>query len=230
MLSPDERYLEFHKDRYQLLLRKAAGSLARSGGRNPDILIVGPSHETRLIAERFPAASIDTLGTFDARYPAPSGRHYEMDLNVSGAATMGPYHLIIAAEVIEHLRIAPRSVFRFLGGLLQPGCDLIVQTPNAASLAKRWNLLVGRNPYMPIPDAPDQSQHWREYTPAELIAAAREANLEPIDMSIDNCYRHEGTRARLYLSAGRLAPRPLRDCITLTIRAPQASVRPRDAN
>lgn len=216
-----DSYLEFHQDRYRLLVDTVAGSLSRRGGQDPDILVVGPSHETGLIAGRFPAARIDTLGIFDPRYPAPSGRHYEMDLNVGGAASMGPYHLIIAAEVIEHLQTSPLAVFGFLRAVLRPGGELIVQTPNAASLAKRWNLLAGRNPFMPIPDAPDASQHWREYTAGELLAAARAAGLEAVQLSIDNSYRHQGPRARLYLLAGRFAPRALRDCITLTLRHPR---------
>ena len=137
-----DSYLEFHRERYRLLLDKVAGSLSRCGGREPNVLVVGPSHETRLLAERFPAASIDTLGIFDARYPAPSGRHYEMDLNVGGAASMGPYHLIVAAEVIEHLQTSPQAVFKFLRGALRPGGEMIVQTPNAASLAKRANEVI----------------------------------------------------------------------------------------
>ena len=214
-----DSYLEFHRERYGLLIDTVAGSLARCGGQAPDILVVGPSHETRLIAERFPAASVDTLGIHDPRYPPARGRHHEMDLNVRGVASLGPYHLIVAAEVIEHLQTSPRAVFGFLRGVLRPGGELIVQTPNAASLAKRWNLLVGRNPFMTIPGAPDASQHWREYTARELTVAAGEAGFEPVEMSIDNCYRHQGRRARFYLLAGRFAPRALRDCITLTLVA-----------
>ena len=228
MLSEDERYLEFHKERYRLLLRMVAGSLSRCGGESSNILVAGPSHDSRLVAERHPAARIDTLGVYDQRYPAPSGRHHEMDLNLSRAPgrwpAIGPYQLVILAEVIEHLQTSPKAVFRFLRGVLRPGGELIVQTPNAASLAKRWNLLVGRNPFMMIPDAPDSSQHWREYTARELVAAAREAGLEPVHLSIDNCYRHQGRRARFYLLAGRLAPPSLRDCITLTVARPSGRV------
>jgi SAM-dependent methyltransferase len=219
MLSAEERYLEFHRDRYRLLMEHVAASVGRAG---TDILVIGPSHETRLIAERFPAARIDTLGVYDPRFPAPSGRHHEFDLNLcrQRRPDLGPYDVAVLAEVIEHLQTSPRSVFAFLRRALRPGGELIVQTPNAASLAKRWNLLVGRNPFMPIPDAPDSSQHWREYTAAELTGFAAEAGLSVAGLSIDNCYRHEGARARFYLLAGRLAPRPLRDCITLTLRAP----------
>ncbi|MDP2997928.1 MAG: methyltransferase domain-containing protein [Bryobacterales bacterium] len=228
MLSEDERYLEFHEERYRLLLRCVAGSLSRCGAQCPDILVAGPSHEVRLVAERHPAARIDTLGIYDQRYPAPGGRHHEMDLNLSRDPAhwpaIGPYQLVILAEVIEHLQTSPQAVFKFLRGALRPGGELIVQTPNAASLAKRWNLLVGRNPFMPIPNAPGSSQHWREYTAGELIAAAGEAGLEPIGLSIDNCYRHQGMRARFYLRAGRLAPRALRDCITLTVARPSGPV------
>lgn len=226
MLSADELYLEFHKDRYRLLLGKAGVSLSRCGSASPGILVVGSSHETLLMAGRFPEARIDTLGAYDSRYAAPGGIHYEMDLNLCRTRAdwpaIGPYDVVIMAEVIEHLQTSPRAGLRFLRGVLRPGGEAVLQTPNAASLAKRWNLLAGRNPFMMIPDLPDTSQHWREYTAGELVAAARQEGFEPVDLSIDNCYRHEGRRARFYLIVGRIAPRALRDCITLTLRVPRA--------
>jgi hypothetical protein len=119
--------------------------------------------------------------------------------------------------VVEHLRVSPRVAFRFLRSRLRPGGELIVQTPNAASLAKRWALLWGRNPYMMVLDSPDLSQHWREYTLAELLAAAAEAGLEPVEHSRDNCYRMIGPRVRIYRAVNRFAPSSFRDCITLTL-------------
>ncbi len=231
MLSAEEQYVEFHRDRYRLLMERIVVSVGRIGRAGPDVLVAGPSHETALIAARFPSARVDTLGVYDQRFPAPSGRHHEFDLNLcrDRQPGPGPYDIVVLAEVIEHLQISPRTVFGFFRGLLRPGGELIVQTPNAASLAKRWNLLVGRNPFMPIPEAPDSSQHWREYTAQELAAFAAGAGLEVAGLTIDNCYRHVGARAQFYLLAGRLAPRPLRDCITLTLRAPRVSALPRGA-
>jgi len=102
------------------------------------------------------------------------GRQYHFDLNDSQdqrqwRSDLGPYDLIVFAEVIEHLYTAPERVLRFLHSLLAPGGALILQTPNAAALRKRLKLLAGRNPYERI--RPDRSNpgHFREYTVAELL-------------------------------------------------------------
>lgn len=216
MSSEAEIYWEYHQDRYQLLLSKV--------GSPASILVVGPSYETLALVEKFPTARIDTLGVFDARYATTLGVHLPMDLNDCADPQRwpapAPYDLVVAGEVIEHLQTSPPVVFRFFRSLLRPGGELIVQTPNAASLAKRWALLRGRNPYMMVLDRPDLSQHWREYTLPELLAAARETELEPAGWSLDNCYRMTGRRAAIYLAVNRFTPRILRDCITLTLRRP----------
>jgi hypothetical protein len=54
---------------------------------------------------------------------------------------------IVFAEVIEHLFTAPELVLAYLHELLVPRGQLLLQTPNAASLRKRLKLALGRNPF-----------------------------------------------------------------------------------
>jgi SAM-dependent methyltransferase len=220
----DERpYFRFHEERYRLLLRLADESLRRTGaGQRPAILDIAPSFEVLLMAGQWPEARIDTGGYFDDRFPPPSGTHHSFDLNDSGqpelCPRMGPYDLVVAAEVIEHLRIGPSAFLRCLAAALRPGGELVLQTPNAASLAKRYNLLRGRNPIMPLAETPDTSHHWREYTVGELVDAGRAVGLEPAGIVLSNPYRHAGRRARFYLWACRFAPAKMRDCVTVIYR------------
>ena len=60
---------------------------------------------------------------------------------------MGPYDVIVFAEVIEHLYTAPELVLPYLRELLVLGGVLLLQTPNAVSLRKRAKLLLGVNPF-----------------------------------------------------------------------------------
>src|SRR5258708_3195551 len=59
----------------------------------------------------------------------------------------GRFDLIVFSEVIEHLSVSPEYVFPLLGVLLKEKGVLICTTPNAADIAKRLRLLLGRNPY-----------------------------------------------------------------------------------
>ena len=81
------------------------------------------------------------------------------------------------AEVIEHLYTAPKLVLSFLRALLTDRGVLIIQTPNAAALHKRAELLLGRNPYELIRETTNDPGHFREYTKKELIRIAEDAGL-----------------------------------------------------
>ncbi len=215
-------YRDFHSLRYDYLIRRVLRALAEVG--QPEVLVAGPSHEVGLIEENIAGVRVDTLGYLDHRFATRTGEHFECDLNLAGHELKMPRlptcHLVVMAEVVEHLQTNPSSAIGFLAKALRPGGRLLIQTPNAASLAKRWNLLRGRNPFMVIPPKPDASQHWREYTAGELAAAAQEAGLDVERVEIDNLYRHEGRRAAMYLAISRFAPSSFRDCITMSLVRP----------
>ena len=63
------------------------------------------------------------------------------------AADLSGYELIIMAEVIEHLYTSPSLVPGLLQSLLRPGGLLIVQTPNALAIGRRFKMLLGRHPF-----------------------------------------------------------------------------------
>ena len=111
------------------------------------------------------------------------GTHYSFDLNRSAdrAARPGipPQDLIVLGEVIEHLQVPPQAVMACLAGWLRPGGELLLQTPNAVSFAKRLRMLRGIQPVHDAAKQPgDMSGHVREYTVAELIDLGRNAGLD----------------------------------------------------
>src|SRR5437773_221217 len=81
---------------------------------------------------------------------------------------------------------------RFVGSLARSGGHVIVQTPNAAALHKRLELLVGRNPYGPVSDSRTNPLHFREYTIPELLQAGTEAGIVPREWAARNYFAAEG--------------------------------------
>lgn len=161
-------YEAFHAPRFAFLLGLLGRTIQSSEAR---VLDIGMSELTSQITRQF-SCPVDSLG-LEPDVDLPRGRHYCFDLNDAQEkrrwrTDLGPYDVIVFAEVMEHLYTAPELVLAYLHSLLNPVGSLIIQTPNAASLRKRLKLLVGWNPYERI--RPDRSNpgHFREYTSAEL--------------------------------------------------------------
>jgi len=166
-------YLAFHRPRFEFLMKVVTDQV-----RVPfRILDIGPSPFTKMLRESL-RAPVDSLG-LEPESASPAGRHYHFNLNDAQdpqkcRRDLGPYDLVIFAEVVEHLFTAPELVLSYVHGLLAPGGSLIVQTPNAASLRKRIKLALGRNPFERIRLDPSNPGHFREYTAAELASILRQ--------------------------------------------------------
>jgi hypothetical protein len=160
-------YLAFHRPRFEFLMKVVTGQV----GASCRILDIGPSPFTKMLRDSL-RSPIDSLG-LEPESASAAGRHYHFNLNDTQVPAkcrrdLGPYDLIIFAEVVEHLFTAPELVLSYLHGLLSPGGSLIVQTPNAASLRKRVKLALGINPFERIRVDPSNPGHFREYTAGEL--------------------------------------------------------------
>ena len=213
----ERKYLATHARRYELLLDEIA--------RNPPsrLLDVGPSYEAELIRERFPSARIDTLGFYDERFPPREGEtHTELDLTAADWPSIGPYDTIVCAEVIEHLHTSPVRALRMLRSFLAPDGWLIIQTPNAAALSRRFWLLAGRNPFEPLREDLHHAGHFREYTLAELEGLAERAGFAVERAERQNYFLTGSRKNRLLVEASFLTPAPLRQGITLALRPAKA--------
>ena len=173
--APNPGYLAFHRPRFDFVLRLVE---AERKGRDARILDVGPSPLTDMLRGRL-KVPVDTLG-LEAERDTGQGKHFRFDLNDAQERErwrldLGPYEVIVFAEVIEHLYTAPELVLAYLARLLSPGGVLILQTPNAVSLRKRVKLALGRHPFERIRTSRSNPGHFREYTLAELAGLLRES-------------------------------------------------------
>lgn len=186
----------------------------------PDrILVVGPSYESVLLRETFPEATVNTLGWHDDRFPLREGeRHTELDLNGTDYPQLERHEVVVCAEVIEHLHVAPVPVLRFLATALEPGGHLILQTPNATALPKRLRMLIGQNPYDPIREERGNPGHFHEHTVRELREAVEAAGLESTRWLTKNYFDHGSRKNKAYRAFGRVLPRTLREGITVVAR------------
>lgn len=163
-------YMAFHQPRFDLVLslvrrHRATGSSA--------VLDIGLSPLTTMLSRAL-CTRVDSLG-LEPDAELPTGCHFQFDLNDAQyrdrwRLEIGPYRVIVFAEVLEHLYTAPELVLVYLGQLLSVGGLLILQTPNAASFTKRIKLLFGRNPFEKIRVDRSNPGHFREYTLSELVS------------------------------------------------------------
>jgi len=230
-------YASFHRPRFAFLI-----DLLRPYTRKPGVRIldVGPSP----LISRELGVPVESLG-LEPEDDRSACRHHSFDLNDAQfrerwRTDLGPYDVIVFAEVVEHLYTAPDLVLAYLRQLLSPEGILILQTPNAAALRKRVKLLLGLNPFERI--RPDRSNpgHFREYTLFELreILLHTGFAIEQTSMRyyFDAAYeRHERgdeppsrIKGRLKNLLYRLLPPPLQEGIT-TVARPLSGVSPRPA-
>ncbi|HVV48911.1 MAG TPA: class I SAM-dependent methyltransferase [Polyangia bacterium] len=224
-------YLAFHRPRFQFLVDLLRPHAARPGCR---VLDVGTSPLTGLLARELGVA-VDSLG-LEADGDVGPVRHYRFDLNEAQdrrhwRTDLGPYDVIVFAEVLEHLYTAPELVLAYLRERLAPGGLLVVQTPNAVALRKRVKMLLGRQPFERIRVDRTNPGHFREYTAGELreLLAGAGFALEAVWLRyyFDARYaRHDRpdappspVRGALKNVFYRLQPAPLREGITIAARA-----------
>jgi SAM-dependent methyltransferase len=230
--EPNAAYVAFHRPRFDFLLRLLERHRPHD---RPRVLDVGRSLFTTMAADRL-RVPIDSLG-LEPPADLATGRHHAFDLNDAIArdrwpAEVGPYDVVVFAEVIEHLHVPPEAALDFLRSVLVPGGLLIVQTPNAASLGKRVKLALGVNPFERLRADPSNPGHYREYTLRELADMLLRTGFRVEDMHrryyFDARYaRHEtgSEPPRLFSGAlrnvaNRLLPPWLREGITIVARRP----------
>ena len=227
--EPSNGYLAFHAPRYGMLLDLLVDYVTPTSR----VLDIGRSMLTDLIAAAF-QVRVDSLG-FDPEGPTKTGRHHQFDLNAAQSSDrwrtdLGPYDVIVMAEVVEHLHTAPSLVLRFIRSILAPNGVLIVQTPNAAALHKRVELLLGRNPYEMIREDETDPGHFREYTRAELNALADRSGFAVLRTVSGNYFDYRFSRhthrtleevpwRRAVNLAYALLPSSCRPGITMVMRA-----------
>lgn len=210
-----------HKKRFvwlaELLLRLVNNS-KDSDRPIRSILDIGNSFQTMLFEMMFPSIKIDTMGFLDNRYaPKDNSVHIPFDLNDVIYEDKRPviknkYDVIVMAEVIEHLYTSPITVLSMLREILYDSGFLIVQTPNAVSLSKRYSMLVGNNPFELIREQRYNPGHFREYTKYELCSIAHQAGYITTEVHMVNYFKAKDNLLVKYL------PKSFKDGITIVLK------------
>jgi 2-polyprenyl-3-methyl-5-hydroxy-6-metoxy-1,4-benzoquinol methylase len=193
-----QRYQIIHHNRFHKTLEICKELIPDPRAR---VLDVGPSYFTTLLAQKYKDVStlgLDTMtdhgGQRNASTLALALPHVEFELNNSRDIShwpkiAPPYDLIVFAETLEHLYTAPEYSLAFLGSLLTEEGILLVTTPNAAMIMKRFILLLkGKNPYEKIRLIGENPGHYREYTMKELVDIGAQCRLDPIYAEYINFY------------------------------------------
>ncbi len=215
----DIDYLDFHKLRYIYLLQNIADSInVQNKNESIRILDIGPAYQTSLIREYFPSAIVDTLG-FD--HPSNVLRaeesHHNQDLNDTSKrweVEGNNYHVILFCEVIEHLYTKPELCVEKLKSALIENGRIIIQTPNAVAIHKRFKLLFGLNPYNLLEES--KMGHFREYTSKELRMILENVGLSFESVELKNYFNSKtSVLNRAFVKLGPVIPKSFRDGITI---------------
>ena len=185
-------YLHYHAPRYDRLLTL----LHRYHTDNGSILDIGRSPFSA-IAHASLNARIDTLG-FEQDGETETGLNYHFDLNDSQASErwrsdIPHYDIIVFSEVLEHLYTSPGLVLKFLRSILSENGVIIIQTPNAVVLHKRFQMLIGRNPYSLIAEDVSNPAHFREYTAQEISGFCEQAGFRIEQRTFENYFDYRYT-------------------------------------
>jgi len=207
-----------HHRRYHLLMAQVAALIDRDASVR--ILDIGPRFEVDLLHRLFPKATVDTLGLNVGLFAPREGEHnYVFDLSradfVDERPVIGPYDVIVMAEVFEHISMPPSVFLPWLGSLLKRGAYLVIQTPNAVALPKRARMLAGRHPFWVLASDRAFPGHYREYTVSEMKAAVSASGLDVANVWTGNYFDSDKRSNRLYGRMERIVPSTLRAGITI---------------
>jgi hypothetical protein len=222
-----QEYLHFHKRRYRVLAALVAELMSKSPAAEDGIariLDIGPRFEVDLLHRIVPGVPIDTIGLNTGVFPPRDGeRQLLFDLNEGDDAarwpSLGPYWVIVMAEVLEHLYRPPSVIFPRIAPLLAPRGYLIVQTPNAVALPMRLKMLAGKNPFGQLSTDRAYPGHIREYTTAELARDGQASGLEVVELRTANYFASGKPINRLFQRLEQFVPPTLRSGITVVYRA-----------
>jgi 2-polyprenyl-3-methyl-5-hydroxy-6-metoxy-1,4-benzoquinol methylase len=227
-------YLKYHSQRFEFVMGKCREFVPDASA---DVLDIGHSELTKRLKAYYRRVSV--LGLEEAQITKfgevghRSGLSEEdaameriiYDLNASGRAEPIPtdhrFSLIVFAEVIEHLTVAPEMILAALKQVLSPDGVLICQTPNSAALHKRILMVIGKNPFERIRANYSDPGHYREYTQKELQEIARKAGYEVVHHEyrdyFDSGSGLKGMATRIAKALSKISP-PLARGQTIVLR------------
>ncbi|MCW2315388.1 SAM-dependent methyltransferase [Rhodoblastus acidophilus] len=197
-----EDYLEFHKRRWDEILRYVRHFATVRP--QPKILEIGMSTLLRCYKDVAPGAIVHTvdrpraLGGQSAESASAVGSdgHFNLDLNSDSfdvlAGEARKYDLIIMTEVVEHILATPAELIAELLPHLAPGGRFYLTTPNVLRLASLMKMCeegrTAQNFFSKIEGNTWGHWHYREYTMNELVDEIRKAGATPDMAAFSDCW------------------------------------------
>ena len=119
------------------------------------------------------------------------------------------FDVVTVLDVVEHLPGHPLRQLRELERVARPGGHCLLSGPNAASLKKRVDLVLGRHPYIPFEEWTGDWYHLhiREYTPAEYRSLLERAGFVDVQVVLSRLVWQTRARHRYHRRVhGRASP------------------------
>ena len=147
-------YEEYHKERYAFLIKV----MRRYNPKK--VLLLAPKTERELIRKEFPGIEIHSIGLEEAE---DTENYYLHNLNEAYDLPVKDFDMVIACEIIEHLKGNPKC---FVRNMRKHGKYALVTTPNAFCMWYRISPLLGwKTPWELVArDPEDYMGHVYEYT------------------------------------------------------------------
>lgn len=198
MSDNTDQYFHFHRFRFTELLH-ITSYIIRTG-HIERVLDCGHKHSGFLLSQCFPGQfKLININIEDASDGITYlDGHIELDLERDDLDTVEineEFDLIVFTEVIEHLRIHPTKVLRFLANHLSADGKILLTTPNfynhhnLRSFQRRQSM----QPVVPYDLAYENLHfhHVHEYCAQEIFQASKEAGLKAGAFWFSDCWDRE---------------------------------------
>ena len=147
-----------------------------------------------------------------AHYEACGLRTVAADVSKVSPGALGQFDVVLAAEILEHVPMAPSQLIRAWSEPLRAGGRLILSTPNLGSVSTLLRIIAMR-PLLPEPERAfgpvsfeNEGVHRREYMPSEINSAFLASGLRPESITYSLNHRPRTLREHAF-SAAQVIPR-----------------------
>lgn len=187
--NKDFDYFNFHLDRFSYILSRSQ-NFFKAGDKCLDIgsLFGYVALGEKLIGyEVFGIDLPDYVNQFKNNFAKWGIDNQAVDLAKEKLPYQNDYFdLIIASEILEHLRFHPTTFFTELARVLKPGGKIMITTPNLIRFNNVIKMVLGQSINWDITEDYWDGVHAREFTVKEIKQLASIVNLKVIEVGYEN--------------------------------------------
>ncbi|NPV01305.1 MAG: class I SAM-dependent methyltransferase [Brevinematales bacterium] len=172
--------------RYNLIVKRIEKIMKTNPVKNPKIIDLGcgPGHLCKSIHEKgFPVIGVDISENSLKLVREKGIPTIKADLQEKLPFKDDELDILVASEVVEHI-FDTETFMSELKRVMKPGGSIIITTPNVASLARRFLLFFGKNPYLDY-KLSGTAGHVRYFTFKNMRDFARQFGLKVVSLETD---------------------------------------------